>query len=72
MRKIKATPTQARVLDALCEFGQTDLVARKLRISPRTVEVYVSRILAASGYPNRLTLVLAWDRARRKDDMDKD
>ena len=67
MRKIKTTPTQARVLDALCE-----LVARKLRISPRTVEVYVSRILAASGYPNRLTLVLAWDRARRKDDMDKD
>lgn len=61
---------QARVLDALCDYGQTDLVARKLRISPRTVEGYVTRIMAASGYPNRLTLVLAWDRARRKNDMD--
>jgi len=61
---------QARVLDALCEFGQTDLVARKLRLSPRTIEAYVTRIMAASGYPNRLTLVLAWDRARRKNDMD--
>ncbi len=71
MKKINATPTQARVLDALCEFGQTDLVARKLRISPRTVEGYVSRAMASSGYPNRLMLVLAWDRMKRgKDDMD--
>lgn len=60
------TKTQERVLDALCELGETDLVARKLSLSPRTVGIYVSRMLATNNYPNRLTLVLAWDRQKRR------
>ncbi len=57
---------QAEVLDAICELGQTDLVARKLKISPRTVEAHVRRALAVNNYPNRLMLALARDRENRK------
>jgi hypothetical protein len=53
------------MLDALCELGETDLVARKLRMSPRTVGTYISRIMAANNYPNRLMLALARDRENR-------
>lgn len=65
MRKLVVTPVEARVLDSLCELGQTDLVARQTGLSMRTVEVYVTRLLKKLGYPNRLTLVLAWDRQQR-------
>lgn len=64
-KPLKLTPREQAVLDAICELGQTDLVARKLDISPRTVEVYVSRIMAANGYPNRLMLALTRDRELR-------
>ena len=60
------TKSQARVLDALCEFGETDLVARKLGLSEKTVTVYISRSLVANQYPNRLMLALAWDREKRR------
>ncbi len=56
---------QAQVLDAICELGQTDLVARKLNISPRTVESHLRHAMAANHYPNRLTLALARDRELR-------
>lgn len=65
MKPIIATPRQAAVLDALCELGQTDLVAYALRVKPRTVDEYVIRLMRQNKYPNRLTLVLAWDRERR-------
>ncbi len=64
-KPLKLTPREQAVLDAICELGQTDLVARKLGLSPRTVEVYVSRIMAANGYPNRLMLALTRDRELR-------
>lgn len=59
------TEAQARVLDALCELGETDLVARKLKLSPRTVGVYITRIMQVNKYPNRVTLALARDRENR-------
>lgn len=64
-RKLILTPSQARVIDALCELGQTDLVARKLSISIRTVEAHVTTALRINKYPNRLMLVLARDRENR-------
>jgi len=65
MRELKVTPRQAQVLDELCEFGETDLVAYRLKISPRSVTVYINRIMETNGHPNRLTLALAWDRQKR-------
>ena len=65
-KALTLTKSQARVLDALCEFGETDLVARKLGLSEKTVTVYISRSLVANQYPNRLMLALAWDREKRR------
>jgi DNA-binding CsgD family transcriptional regulator len=65
VKKLVLTDHEARMLDALCELGETDLVARKLRISPRTVGTYIARIMAANNYPNRLMLALARDRENR-------
>ncbi len=65
-KPLKLTLREQAVLDAICELGQTDLVARKLGITTRTVEAYVSRIMAANGYPNRLMLALTRDRELRK------
>ena len=64
-KPLKLSEHEARVLDALCELGETDLVARKLRLSPKTVGTYISRIMAANNYPNRLMLALARDRENR-------
>jgi len=64
-KPLKLTPREQAVLDAICELGQTDLVARKLDISPRTVEIYISRAMAANKYPNRLMLALTRDRELR-------
>ena len=62
---LKLSEHEARVLDALCELGETDLVARKLRLSKRTVIIYINRIMAANKYPNRLMLALARERENR-------
>jgi DNA-binding NarL/FixJ family response regulator len=59
------TKREAELLDALCELGETDLVARKLGLTQRTVGVYISRIISTNKYPNRLTLALARDRELR-------
>ncbi len=64
-KPLKLTPREQAVLDAICELGQTDLVARKLDISPRTVEIYISRAMSTNKYPNRLMLALARDRELR-------
>jgi hypothetical protein len=66
VKKLNVTPNEAKLLDALCELGQSDLVARKTGLSLRTVETYMSRLLNKLGYPNRITLALAWDRQTRK------
>ena len=65
MRKLNVTPSEAKLLDALCELGETDLVARRTGWTERTVEVYLARLIKKVGYPNRLTLALAWDREHR-------
>ena len=65
MKPLIVTQRQADVLDALCEFGQTDLAARRLGIGARTIEKHLQGIQATNKYPNRLTLVLAWDRQKR-------
>jgi DNA-binding NarL/FixJ family response regulator len=67
MKKFNVTPSEAKLLDALCELGQTDLVARKTGFTERTAETYLCRLIKKLGYPNRLTLALAWDRQTRKE-----
>ena len=67
MKPLKITPRQKDVLDALCEYGQTDLVAYKLKLTTASVEMHISRAMRANGHPNRLTLVLAWDREKRNE-----
>ena len=59
------TKREAEILDALCELGETDLVARRVQLTFRTVEAYISRAVRANKYPNRLTLALARDRELR-------
>lgn len=66
MKSLSVTLRESQVLDALCELGQTDLVARKLGISIRTVENHIQRMMRENSHPNRLTLALAWDREKRK------
>jgi hypothetical protein len=68
MKLLKLTPNQAAALDALCEFGQTDLAARRMNTNTKAIENYVAKAMLANGYPNRLTLVLARDRENRKHD----
>ena len=53
------------MLNALCELGQTDLVSTKLKITHKTVEAHIFNCMNKNGYPNRLTLALAWDRQQR-------
>jgi DNA-binding NarL/FixJ family response regulator len=65
MKKLNVTPSEAKLLDALCELGQTDLIARKTGLSARTVETYMTRLINKLGYPNRITMALAWDRQTR-------
>jgi DNA-binding NarL/FixJ family response regulator len=65
VKKLNVTPSEAKLLDALCELGETDLVARRTGWTERTVEVYLARLIKKVGYPNRLTLALAWDREHR-------
>ncbi len=62
---LKLTKRQAQLLDALVELGETDLVARRLGITPRAVGVAINRIMWENKYPNRLTLALARDREHR-------
>jgi DNA-binding CsgD family transcriptional regulator len=64
-KKLILTERQAQALDAIVELGQTDLAARKLGLSIKTIEAYVSRAMIANKYPNRLTLAIARDRELR-------
>jgi DNA-binding NarL/FixJ family response regulator len=65
MKKLSVTPSEAKLLDALCELGETDLVARRTGLAERTVDEYIGRLTRKLQYPNRLTLALAWDRQTR-------
>ena len=65
MKPLRLTPNQAAALDALCEFGQTDLAARRMNTNNKAIENYVRCAMEKNGYPNRLTLVLARDRENR-------
>ena len=60
------TRREAEVLDAFCDLGETDLVARKLGVTERSIATYITRIMKKNMYPNRLMLVLAKDRENRK------
>ena len=60
------TLREAEVLDAFCDLGETDLVARKLGVTERSIATYIARIMKKNMYPNRLMLVLAKDRERRQ------
>ena len=65
VKPLKLTPGQAAALDALCEFGQTDLAARRLNTTVIAFENYLYKAMSVNGYPIRLTLVLARDRENR-------
>ena len=67
MKKLNVTPSEAKLLNALCELGETYLVALKTGLTERTVKAYLGRLIKKLGYPNRLTLALAWDRQTRKE-----
>lgn len=60
------TRREAEVLDAFCDLGETDLVARKLGVTERSIATYIARIMKKNMYPNRLMLVLAKDRENRQ------
>jgi len=64
MKPIRATSREAQVLDLLVELGDSRLIAHRLKIKPKTVTVYINRVMEMNGYPNRVTLALAWDRQR--------
>jgi len=65
MKPIKVTKRQREILNALCEYGQTDLIAYTLHITEKSVTEVIGRVMRNNGYPNRLTLALAWDRLNR-------
>ena len=65
MKTIKVTKRQREILNALCEYGQTDLIAYTLGIKEQSVTDVIWRIMRNNGFPNRLTLALAWDRLNR-------
>lgn len=65
MKPIVATPRERAALNALCEFGQTDLAAYKLKVTHKAIEAHIYNLMRKNGHPNRLTLVLAWDRQNR-------
>jgi DNA-binding NarL/FixJ family response regulator len=66
VKKLNVTPNEAKLLNALCELGETDLVARRTGWTERTVEAYLGRLMKKLKYPNRLTLALDWDRMNRE------
>lgn len=66
MKPLVVTPRQAEVLDLLCELGDTKLVARRMGVEPKTIHDYITRTIKANGHINRLTLALAWDREKRR------
>lgn len=65
MKPLNLTPREAAVLEALCTYGNTALAAQSLSIKIKTLETYIYRMMKENGYPNRLTLALAWDREQR-------
>jgi DNA-binding CsgD family transcriptional regulator len=65
-RALILTRREAEVLDAFCDLGETDLVARKLGVTERSIATYIARIMKKNMYPNRLMLVLAKDRENRQ------
>lgn len=65
MKTIKVTKRQREILNALCEYGQTDLIAYTLGITEKSVTEVIGRVMRNNGFPNRLTLALAWDRLHR-------
>ena len=66
MRKIQATKRESEILDLLCDLGETDLIAYKLKISSRTIEAHILNLMKRNQYPNRLLLAVHWDRNRRQ------
>ncbi len=52
------TPTEGKVLEALCRGGSNRAIAAELVVSHRTVEDHVSHLLAKTGCRNRAQLLL--------------
>lgn len=66
MRKLQATNRESEILNLLCDLGETDLIAYKLKVSSRTVEAHILNLMKRNQYPNRLLLAVHWDRQRRQ------
>jgi two-component system nitrate/nitrite response regulator NarL len=59
-RRIRATPRQQQVLDALCRGLGNKEIARELGLSDKTVKHYFGGLMRAYGVTSRLQLLLAY------------
>ena len=63
------TPREVEVLDCLVELGCQKLIARRLCLSVRTVEIHMANIYEKTGAPRggaggRVLVAVAWARHR--------
>lgn len=59
-RTVRISPAQQRVLDELMRDGaDTDIIARRLTLSPWTVRSHMNAVLKATGQPTRTALAVA-------------
>jgi DNA-binding NarL/FixJ family response regulator len=61
-RGVRLTPRELEVLSLLAEGLSNKLICRRLGISPGTVKIHVSRVLAELGVSSRLEAVVVGQR----------
>ena len=64
---IEVTPSQARILNAICRTGHPKRAALDLNMQPASVQMALMRIKQANGIKSTFELVLEWDRKHRTD-----
>jgi len=64
---IQVTPSQARILNAICRTGHPKRAALDLNMKPASVQVALMRIKQANNIRSTFELVLGWDRKHRKE-----
>lgn len=64
---IEVTPSQARILNAICRTGHPKRAALDLNMQPASVQMALMRIKQANNIKTTFELVLEWDRKHRTD-----
>lgn len=59
------TNRECDTIEAVALVGSDKLAARNMGVAPRTVEIYMHSVRKKMGLPNRVLVVLAWDRFTR-------